>query len=160
MRIVPYEPRHRDGFIRLNRAWIERSFRLEENDLELFGHLDERVSDGALVLIGEEDGEVVATCMASPLGDGVWELEKLTTAENLRGRGIGTAMLRACLDGIRGRGGIRVVLLTNSALEGAIRMYRREGFVDVPVDPSWGYDRADVQMELTLQDASSGRRPS
>lgn len=160
MRVVPYEPRHREGFVRLNRAWIERSFRLEDNDLDLFENLDERVSDGAVILIREEGGEVVATCMASPLEGGAWELEKLTTAEGLRGRGIGTAMLRACLDEVRSRGARKVVLLTNSALRGAMGMYRREGFAEVPLDPSWGYDRADVQMELTLRDASSGRRPS
>lgn len=36
MDIIPYEPRFRDDFVRLNRAWIEQLFVLEGPDLDLF----------------------------------------------------------------------------------------------------------------------------
>lgn len=40
MRIVPYRSMFRDDFVRLNRAWIEKRFELEEKDIEIFDNLD------------------------------------------------------------------------------------------------------------------------
>lgn len=151
MDIIPYEPRYRDDFVRLNRAWIEELFVLEGPDLDLFENVDSRVGSGAMILLGVEDGEVIATCMATPLEGNTWELEKLTVAEGHRGGGLGTRMLRATLDAMRERGCRRVLILTNSRLSDAVHMYRREGFREVPVDPSFGYDRVDLQLEKTLQ---------
>ena len=34
MRIVPYGSIFKDDFVRLNRAWIEKRFELEEKDIE------------------------------------------------------------------------------------------------------------------------------
>ena len=117
MRIVPYEPMFRDDFVRLNRAWIEKRFELEEKDIELFDNLDAYSESGSVILLGEEGGEIIATCMAIPKGGGVWDLVKLTTAEGYRGRGYGTMILRACLDAIARGGGSKAVLSTCSVFE-------------------------------------------
>lgn len=103
-----------------------------------------------MILLGVEDGSVIATCMATPLDGDTWELEKLTVADGHRGEGLGTRMLRATLDAMRDRGCGRVLILTNSKLSDAVHMYRREGFTEVPVDPSFGYDRVDLQLEKIL----------
>ena len=77
----------KDDFVRLNRAWIEKRFELEEKDIELFDNLDSYAESGSVILLGEEDGEIIATCMAIPKGGGVWDLVKLTTAEGHHGHG-------------------------------------------------------------------------
>jgi ribosomal protein S18 acetylase RimI-like enzyme len=43
----------------------------------------------------------------------------------------------------------RLLLVSNRRLLPAIRLYRKHGFVEVPVEQH-GYDRVDIQMELTL----------
>ena len=154
MDIIPYEPCYRDDFVSLNRAWIEGLFVLEGPDLDLFENVDSRTESGAVILLGLEFGSVIATCMATPLGGDVWELEKLTVAEGHRGRGLGTMMLRATIDAMRDRGCRRVLILTNSKLSDAVHIYMREGFREVPVDPSFGYGRVDLQLEKTLTDRS------
>ena len=160
MRIVPYGSMFRDDFVRLNRAWIEKRFELEEKDIELFDNLDSYAESGSIILLGEEDGEIIATCMAIPKGGGVWDLVKLTTAEGHRGRGHGTTILRACLDEIARRGGAKAVLSTCSVFEDAVHIYRREGFVDVTADQEFSFGRTDLQMAKTLTPGSSSGRPS
>ena len=43
IRIVTYEPRYKDDFIRLNEQWIETYFRLEQSDLDTFAHIDDSI---------------------------------------------------------------------------------------------------------------------
>ena len=66
MRIIPYGSMFRDDFVRLNRAWIEKRFELEEKDIELFDNLDSYAESGSIILLGEEGGEIIATCMRFP----------------------------------------------------------------------------------------------
>ena len=54
----------KDDFVRMNRAWIEKRFELEEKDIELFDNLDSYAESGSVILLGEEDGEIIATCKA------------------------------------------------------------------------------------------------
>lgn len=103
-----------------------------------------------MILIAEDSGEAVGTVMCVPEGDGAWEVGKLTTDERFRGMGIGTALLRSCLSEIESRGGVKAVIHTNSALEGAVRMYRMEGFREVPMRGPPDYSREDLRLELDL----------
>ena len=60
IRIVTYEPRYKDDFIRLNKQWIETYFRLEQSDLDTFAHLDDSIigRGGQIFLAADEaDGE-------------------------------------------------------------------------------------------------------
>lgn len=98
--------------------------------------------------------------MAIPKGGGVWDLVKLTTVEDYRGRGYGTMILRACLDAIARSGGTKAVLSTCSVFEDAVHIYHREGFVDVRVDPEFSFGRTDLQMVKELTPGSSSGRPS
>lgn len=147
---MEYEPRHGADFVRLNRKWIEDLFWIEPLDEALFSDVDGAVAAGSVILIAEDSGEVVGTCMCTPEGDGAWEVGKLTTDERFRGKGIGTALLKACISEISARGGTRAVIHTNSVLEGAVRMYEKEGFREVPVPRDSEYSRVDLRLELDL----------
>jgi ribosomal protein S18 acetylase RimI-like enzyme len=78
------------------------------------------------------DGTVVGACVLlaraypeRPARRGTWQLRGMATAEGLRGRGIGTAMLAAAARQVRARGGS---LLWCDAREGAIGFYAAHGF--------------------------------
>ena len=45
--VVPYDRRYRAAFIELNLAWIEKHFRVEPHDEEVFYGVDDLVSAGA-----------------------------------------------------------------------------------------------------------------
>ena len=89
----------------------------------------------ALLLVGELDGEVVATCQLNFLrhlmyhGGLVAQVESVRTASRLRGRGVGTALMAWVVAEARRRGAVRVQLTTNAARVDAHRFYDRLGFV-------------------------------
>ncbi|MFC7596205.1 GNAT family N-acetyltransferase [Terrabacter sp. GCM10028922] len=60
------------------------------------------------------------------------EFRTLAVAPSGRGRGVGTALVTACLDRARTLGRQRVVLSTQPMMHAAHRLYERFGFVRVP----------------------------
>ncbi|MEU3608848.1 GNAT family N-acetyltransferase [Streptomyces sp. NPDC035033] len=64
--------------------------------------------------------------------DGEAEFRMLAVARAARGRGVGEALVRACVERARERGSARLVLSTQTRMTTAHRLYRRLGFVRVP----------------------------
>ena len=60
------------------------------------------------------------------------EFRTLAVAPSGRGRGVGAALVRECLDRARALGRERVVLSTQPMMRAAHRLYERFGFVRVP----------------------------
>jgi ribosomal protein S18 acetylase RimI-like enzyme len=42
------------------------------------------------------------------------------------------------------------MLLSNSQLKPAIKLYEKHGFKSVPIKPEHAYERTDIEMELEL----------
>ncbi len=62
-------------------------------------------------------------------GPACW-LEDMVLHPDWRGGGLGTRLLQHAIDWARDRGFTRISLLTDKTNEGAIRFYRRQGFVE------------------------------
>jgi len=77
---------------------------------------DRAVAMGALRRLGEE-----------------WELKRLVTLPEYRGRGYSTRIIRAVEDEARRRGGTRLVLQTGNRQPEAVRVYEYLGFRPIPV---------------------------
>lgn len=108
----------------------------------LDGYADElrdvagRIAAGVLVWVAEVDGELAGTVsyvpglgpyaeFEDPAGAGIRMLAVLPA---FQGRGIGEALVRACLDRARADGQERVYLDTTRWMETAQRLYARLGF--------------------------------
>jgi ribosomal protein S18 acetylase RimI-like enzyme len=61
-------------------------------------------------------------------GDAEAEFRMLAVLESARGRGVGEALVRACLQRARAEGRTRMVLSTTSEFKAAQRLYARLGF--------------------------------
>jgi GNAT superfamily N-acetyltransferase len=91
-------------------------------------------ADHSTVLVGELDGEVVATAQVTwqrrmMYGAGlVCQIESVRVASRLRGQGLGGELIGWIVDDARGRGCARVELTSNAARAGARRFYERLGF--------------------------------
>jgi putative acetyltransferase len=153
--VITYREELRPHFERLNRAWIERYFRVEPLDLEAFRDPRRTILEpgGEIFFVVDEAG-VQGTCAVMPHGPGTLELAKMAVDEGARGRGYGDLLMEAAIGFARRVGARRMMLLSNSRLGPAIRLYRKHGFVEVPVDPAQRYSRADIQLELTLDGAT------
>jgi ribosomal protein S18 acetylase RimI-like enzyme len=103
------------------------------------------LSHGGHILMAVEGDHVVGTCALIPTEPGEFELAKMAVAPEARGRGIGELLGRAAIERAAMLGAQRVELLSNTALEPAIRLYRKLGFVEVPLGSS-DYHRANIRM--------------
>lgn len=87
-----------------------------------------------LLLVGETGGRIVAslqlTFIPGVAHRGAWraQVEAVRVARELRGRGIGEAMMRHVVALARERGCALLQLTTNKARDDAQRFYRRLGF--------------------------------
>jgi ribosomal protein S18 acetylase RimI-like enzyme len=86
-------------------------------------------------------------------GPGEAEIRMLAVAHAARGRGVGEALVRACVERARAAGRTAVVLSTQHAMHTAHRLYERLGFVRVP-ERDWkpipGDDFTLLTYKLTL----------
>lgn len=151
IRIRDYQPQDLPAFDALNRAWLVGHGLLEEPDeAQLRDPEGQILAPGGRIFVAELGGMVVGTCAVAPWDGKVLELAKLAVSPDVRGQGVGRRLVEACLAHARTAGAPRVVLLSNSQLSSALKLYRALGFVDAPVPESSHYVTADVYMELSL----------
>jgi GNAT superfamily N-acetyltransferase len=156
IRIVDFDPRWRGDFARLNLEWLRRWFVVEPFDEEVLGDPEQYIlADGGRILFALRDdhdggaGELraVGTVALRNAGDGVYELTKMAVEPELRGAGIGRALLDAAIDAYRGLGGRELYLESSSLLKPALCMYESAGFAHRPAPRAGShYARADVHM--------------
>lgn len=79
----------------------------------------------------EQEGEVLGCGGYAPLADGdadTCELRKMYFRPQLRGLGLGSRLLKLCLDSARDSGFRQCYLETIESMQGAARLYRKHGF--------------------------------
>lgn len=149
--IVPYDEAYKEAFQALNVAWLEAYFTVEEHDWKYL--LDPEgmiVEPGGEVFFVIEDGTVQGTCALIKRADDTYELAKMAVAADARGRGLGSLLLETAIAAARRKGGRRLVLVSNTTLEPAIRLYKKYGFQTTHRGPHPAYASADIAMELDL----------
>lgn len=153
MQIVEFEPRHAEAWRTLNEAWIRRWFTLEPKDRKALDDPEGVVIGARGRIFMAEDGGAAVGCVALlPMGDGGFEVAKMTVAEAARGAGLGRRLMQACVDTGRAARAPRLYLETNSRLAPALGLYRAFGFreIDKGDAPPSQYARCDLWMELPL----------
>ncbi|HEY8256481.1 MAG TPA: GNAT family N-acetyltransferase [Gemmatimonadales bacterium] len=148
--VVPYRPEYRADFERLNRAWIEQYFVVEEADREVFADPEAAiVRQGGEIFFVVDGSEVLGTCAIMPHEPGVFEIAKMAVSPSARGRGYGDLLMEATVEFARRAGATKVVIVSNTVLTPAIRLYEKHGFVRVPLDHE-RFARANIRLERPL----------
>jgi GNAT superfamily N-acetyltransferase len=151
IRIVAYQREFAPAFQRLNLAWIERLFVVEDADRKVLGDPERAIiAPGGQILFALDAGEPIGTVAMIRFSAARYELAKMAVASSHQRRGIGELLGAAAIAFARDAGAETVFLLTNSSLAGAIGLYERLGFRHA-VDPDPPeYARADIYMELPI----------
>jgi ribosomal protein S18 acetylase RimI-like enzyme len=145
--IVTYQERWREAFERLNRAWIETYFTLEDADREIFADPAGKIlAPGGEIFFVVEGDEVLGTCAVLPHSAEVHEIAKMAVAPEARGRGLGDLLMGACVAYSRAAGVREIVIVSNTRLQPAIRLYQKHGFVRVSFEDDGRYARADIKL--------------
>jgi DNA-binding MarR family transcriptional regulator/ribosomal protein S18 acetylase RimI-like enzyme len=148
MEVVPYAPQWREHFYRLNAAWLERYFHIEDIDRAVLSDPEHYILEpGGAIFFARLGDEIIGTCALLQESPGVFELTKMGVDETFRGLGAGKRLLDAAIAEFHRRGGGTLFLESNSALKPALGMYEKAGFRFQPsIRPGSHYERADVYM--------------
>ena len=148
------------AFARLNQAWIEKYFRLEENDRATLENPRKHILENGGQIFVAIAGTYVTGCVALVRIDNrTYEVVKMAVEEPFQRRGVGGTLMTAAIEWARNHGARRLWLETNHILAPAIKLYESCGFRHLPRE-SWvvsPYQRSDAQMELLLDDEAASR---
>lgn len=151
VKIVEFDPAYALDFAELNYQWIAESYGVEAHDREILDHPKESIVDaGGQVFFAVVDDQAAGTVAMIPMEDDAYELTKMAVSPVFRGRGIGDKLMQACIDFARSRGKRSIILESNTKQAAAIRLYRKFGFKEIPLDPNSQYVRANIRMELII----------
>jgi ribosomal protein S18 acetylase RimI-like enzyme len=151
VQIVPFDQAFAKAFADLNYQWIEDSYGVEEHDREVLDHPNETViATGGEIFFALVGNEAAGTVAMVRMEEDHFELAKMAVSPEFRGRKIGDALMLACIEFAVSRGAKSIILESNTKQEAAIRLYRKHGFVEIPLDPNSHFVRANIRMELDL----------
>ncbi|MFI5135641.1 MAG: GNAT family N-acetyltransferase [Chitinophagales bacterium] len=151
IRIVDYRSEYQPWFEKLNRGWIEKYFRMEEVDVNVLTRPEEFIlKNGGIILMAYWNDEVAGTVALRKMKSGEFELTKMAVDAKFRGKGIGEALAKGLLDRAKEMKLKKVILYSNTVLDTAIRLYRRMGFKEIPLEPG-SYERSNIKMEIELE---------
>lgn len=157
--VVSYEAKYRSAFDCLNRSWIEKYFSIEPADEYLLQNPEATVIEpGGAILIALEDATAVGVVGLRKINDTEYELIKMAVSDAHQGKGIGAILGKAILEEAAKLGAEKVVLYSNTGLLPALSLYRKLGFVEVPLEPDNDYIRSDIKMELLINNSARSSR--
>jgi ribosomal protein S18 acetylase RimI-like enzyme len=149
LQILEYEPSHQPTFEKLNRDWIEQYFYMEPLDEDVLRFPDKHIiAQGGSILMAQHAGEMAGTVALKIVEPGVYEFTKMAVEPRFRGLQIGKALALSAIEKAKALGATKIILYSNTILEPAIALYRKLGFIEVPVDGP--YKRSNIKMELIL----------
>ena len=154
VRIVPYNSHFAADFKRINQAWIEDYFEMEEADYRALDNPESYILEkgGEILFALNEQDEVIGTCALIRHTSEMGELAKMGVDKTSQTKGAGFKLGQAILDLAVAKGFRTVCLETNSVLAPALRLYDKLGFKKMPAPGSSDYQRADVYMEWQAPD--------
>lgn len=149
MKVVGYNPKYKEAFIEMNKRWISEMFVMEAEDIRELGNIEPYIEQGGEIFFALDDtDEPIACCLIAPREDGDWEIMKFAAAGMYTGSGAGTACLKACVEYAKEKRIEKVLIVSNRKCTHAINIYRKHGFVEIPVDKEkFPFDRADIAFE-------------
>jgi len=152
--IVEFDERFADAFADLNYEWIEQAYMVEEHDREILDHpVKQIIEPGGQIFFALVGGEPAGTVALIEIGDDAFELAKMAVSPEHRGEGLSNLLMDACIEYSRTKGKRRLILESNTKQVAAIRLYRKYGFVETPLDPNSQFVRANIRMELAISDS-------
>jgi ribosomal protein S18 acetylase RimI-like enzyme len=152
VQIISYEPQYAIYFERLNKDWIEEYFTLEPLDKYVLENPDEAIlKAGGKILFAKLGDEIIGTAAIKPTAPGIVELTKMAVDKRSRGMGAGKLLCKSAIEEAKKLQVEKVILYSNTRQSVAINLYRQLGFTELPVEPGV-YERANIKMELPLQD--------
>jgi ribosomal protein S18 acetylase RimI-like enzyme len=150
--IISFEKQYAKDFYKLNIEWLETFFYVEPFDEEVLSKPEHYIiNKGGYIFFAKINDEIVGTVALMPMANkNDFELTKMAVSPNHRGYKIGQKLMQHCIDYSKSIRLQKLILYSNTKLENAIYIYRKYGFIEIPVEPNSPYKRSNIKMELVF----------
>lgn len=131
-KIIPYEPRHREGVVAVVKSvFDEYRFTWEPDGYcsDLFNVEHVYLQPGGMFWCAVNPAGDVIGCAGVSFHYGYSELHRMYLRAECRGQGVGLALLRTCVDHARLKGSCAMRAWSDVQLKDAHRLYLKFGFV-------------------------------
>ena len=151
IKITPYQEKHAPSFYDLNIEWLDAFFYVEDYDKEILGNPYKYIiQPGGHIFFVLEDEEVIGTVALMPISETIFELTKMAISPNHRRKKIGQQLMQHCIDFSKENKLEKLIIYSSRKLENAIYIYRKYGFIEIPVEAGCHYERCDIKMEFSI----------
>ncbi|MGB2475379.1 MAG: GNAT family N-acetyltransferase [Flavobacteriaceae bacterium] len=146
-----FTPEDAQAFKDLNIEWLSTYFVVEAIDELVLGQPQkEIINRGGYIFMAEENEKVIGTFAFLKKSDRVYEFSKMAIVPTQRGKGYGTSMLQFALRYAEQHHWEKIVLYSSTKLKNALHIYRKFGFIEVPLESNTRYSRSDIKMVLLV----------
>ena len=150
LEIVPYKEIYSNFFYTLNAAWLKKYFYIELYDEKVLSDPNKYILDsGGFIFFALYNSEVVGVVSLIKQND-FYELSKMAVDPKFQGLKIGHGLLKHCISFGRQKGWKNIILYSHRSLQTAIYLYKKLGFIEIPLEKEVHYERANIKMEITL----------
>ena len=148
--IIPFDKIYAKDFYSLNVDWLKTYFYVEPFDEEVLSKPEFYIiNKGGHIFYAKVEGKIVGTVALMPTKDPeIYELTKMAVSPKQRGLKIGQQLVQHCIDFSKAKSFNSLMLYSNTKLENAIYIYRKFGFVEIPIEENSPYKRSDIKMSL------------
>ena len=150
--IIQYKKKYDNDFYDLNIEWLKTFFYVEPYDEEVLNKPNKYIiNKGGYIFFAKQNKSILGTVALMPTKTkDVFELTKMAVSPKYRGLKIGQQLMQKCLDFAKSQHLNSLILYSNPNLENAIYIYRKYGFVEIPIEPNSPYIRSDIKMQFLL----------
>lgn len=149
--IVPFEPHYAVAFKDLNLAWLEKYFYVEPKDEILLKKCKKTIVDtGGFIFFAKLGDEIVGCFSLIKRSENNFELGKMAVSEAHQGHSIGQALMQFAITFAKKQKWHNLILYSSTKLPAALHIYRKYGFVEIPLEKDLPYARSDIKMKLVL----------
>lgn len=148
--MITYDHKYKESFKALNSQWIEKYFQLEKKDLEQMQNPEECLATGGqifFILIGEK---AAGTCGVYEIAPDRYEIAKMAVNPEFQGQGLGDLLIENAEDWAKSQGAKEILLLSNTILTPAIRLYKKHGYQVTHWGPDPDYERCNIELRKFL----------
>lgn len=150
--IIDYKPEYASDFTAINFQWLESYFYIEDYDRKVLTQPEKYIlTPGGHIIFARLNDKIIGTAALIVREENSFELSKMGVLESHRGFNVGQLLMDAALEYSKKLGKEKVWLDSNRKLAPAIHLYKKNGFIEIPVDPNTLYERCNIRMEKKIE---------
>ncbi len=151
MEIISWDPQYSEEFKNMNLYWLNEFFWVEPHDKEVLGKPEKYIIEpGGEIFFVKKAGKIIGCVALMKIDEGIFELTKMAVKPEFRGKKIGHKLLKHSLEASKKKDWAELIIYSNRKLENAIHLYKKFGFVEIPIEENNPYSRGDIKMRLEL----------